>query len=73
MSEEEFLDQEERSTIAHHGDEMHFVSHHDGACDNYPYNVADISNYTCLDLGLVGNVRPNWFLEKEVLLLMHNF
>jgi len=63
--EEEFLDQEERSTIIHRGDKMYFISYYNGTYDDDPNNVADISNCTYLDLGVVGNIRPDWFLDKR--------
>lgn len=61
--EDEYLDQEERSTIIHRGDKMYFISYYNGTYGDS--NITDIQNCTYLSLGVVGNIRPDWFLDKR--------
>lgn len=55
-------DSDERRTMIHRGGKMVFITWKNGTTDD---NVANIQNCTWLDLQIVGNVRPDWFMDKR--------
>lgn len=57
-------DSDQRRTMIHRGTQMFFITWKNGtAADDE--NVANIEECSWLDLAVVGNIRPDWFMDKR--------
>ena len=56
-------DSDVRSTMIHRNNQMYFISWKNGSVvDDSPENIA---NCTWIDLAVIGNVRPDWFMDDR--------
>lgn len=56
------------STVLHRGTRMVFLEWSDTRTTDSPYtddNLDDITSCSWLDLGVIGNIRPDWFMDNR--------
>lgn len=56
------------TTMLHLGNMMYFLSYHDNVTDALRPGETDaskIAECTSIDLAVIGNIRPDWFLDKR--------
>lgn len=77
--DEDFVDRTERNTMIHRGGKMYFITYHNDTdsstgtggtsigttAANPNDDVANIKTCSWLDLAIVGNIRPDWFLDAR--------
>ena len=76
--DDDFVDRTERNTMIHRGGKMYFITYHNNTASstststsigttaaNPNDDVANIKTCSWLDLAIVGNIRPDWFLDAR--------